>query len=283
MLQAVKNARPGWQAEMDMRLERRGSKTVMAGLTHRGPLRVQRPFYPEGDTSHIYLLHPPGGVVGGDGLTFKVSCQQQAHGLFTTPGATKFYLSAGPTAEVQQMLHIGAGCALEWFPQESIFFTGSKVTSKTQVDLEGDAHFMGWEISCFGRPVNQERFLHGQVKTRFQVRRDGRPLLTDHLHVSDPKHLSAAAGLRDYPMQGLFVATGGNEALLEECREVLAAAQEKLAQPLPAGMTLLDDLVVLRVLGVSTEKMQSLMIPVWQLLRQKVLNKEAEIPRIWNT
>jgi len=84
-------------------------------------------------------------------------------------------------------------------------------------------------------------------------------------------------------MQGLFVATGGTEALLEACREVLANAQQRLAQPLPAGMTLLDDLIVLRVLGVSTEKMQSLMIPVWQCLRKNVLNKEAEIPRIWNT
>ncbi|MEC9255835.1 MAG: urease accessory protein UreD, partial [Pseudomonadota bacterium] len=101
--------------------------------------------------------------------------------------------------------------------------------------------------------------------------------------VSDPKHLSAAAGLRDYPMQGLFVATGGTEELLEACRDVLAEAQTKLTNPLPAGLTLLEDLIVLRVLGISTEKMQSLMIPVWQLLRQKVLNKGAEIPRIWNT
>ena len=283
MLQAVKNVRPGWQAEMNMRLERRGERTVMAGLTHRGPLRAQRPFYPEGDTSHIYLLHPPGGVVGGDGLSIDIECCQNAHGLFTTPGATKFYLSAGATADVRQTLRVGAGCALEWFPQESIFFTGAKVKAKTQIDLEDDAHFMGWEISCFGRPVNDERFLHGKVHSKFFVRRNGRPLLSDHLLVSDPKHLSAAAGLRDYPMQGLFVATGGTEELLEAGRDVLAEAQAKLASPLPAGLTLLDDLIVLRVLGISTEKMQSLMIPVWQLLRQKVLNKGAEIPRIWNT
>ena len=84
-------------------------------------------------------------------------------------------------------------------------------------------------------------------------------------------------------MQGLFVATGGTETLLEECRDVLADAQARLAEPLPAGITLLDDLIVLRILGVHTEKMQSLMIPVWHLLRQKILNKSADIPRIWNT
>ena len=283
MLQAVHSSRQGWQAEMNILLERRGEKTVMAGLTHKGPLRVQRPFYPEGDTSHIYLLHPPGGVVGGDGLNIHIQCKNQSHGLITTPGATKFYLSAGATANVDQVVDIGAGCALEWFPQEGIFFTGAKVKARTCINLESNAHFMGWEISCFGRPVNRERFLHGHVHSRFLIRRDGRPLLSDHLQVSDPAHLSAAAGLRDYPMQGLFVATGGTETLLEECRDVLADAQARLAEPLPAGITLLDDLIVLRILGVHTEKMQSLMIPVWHLLRQKILNKSADIPRIWNT
>ena len=104
-----------------------GAKTVMTGLHHYGPLRVQRPFYPEGGTAHIYLLHPPGGVVGGDGLDIGITARRQAHGLFTTPGATKFYLSAGDTAGVQQALTVEAGGTLEWFPQENIFFPGAQI------------------------------------------------------------------------------------------------------------------------------------------------------------
>jgi len=282
-LEAVPLTRTGWQANMNIGLEKRGERTVLADLTHSGPLRVQRPFYPEGDTCHIYLLHPPGGVVGGDGIHLNVESRQQGHGLITTPGATKFYLSAGSTAEVNQVLHIGASSALEWFPQENIFFTGSKVRMDTLVDLDDDAIFMGWEISCFGRPVNNERFLRGRVDAKFAVRRNGVPLLTDFLRVHDASHLSAAAGMRDYPMQGLFIATGASEHLLEQSREILEQAMNKLPEKIPAGITLLDDLLVLRVLGHSTEKIQSLMIPVWQMLRREILNKDAVIPRIWNT
>ena len=278
------NARQqGWQASLNITLERRGLKTVMSDLHHFGPLRVQRPFYPEGLTSHIYLLHPPGGVVGGDGLNIRIHSCSKAHGLFTTPGATKFYRSAGATAKVRQHLKVAAGSALEWFPQENIFFPGAQVSMNTRIDLEPGAIFMGWEISCLGRPVNAEYFRHGHIDARFSVYRDNSPFLIERLRVHRPEHLNAASGLRNYPMQGLFLSTGCDDTLLEECRDILAQAMQSLSQPLPAGITLLDDMLVLRVLGDSTEKMQSLMIPVWQRLRQHVLQKEAVIPRIWNT
>ncbi|MCK0154803.1 urease accessory protein UreD [Alcanivorax sp. S6407] len=273
----------GWQARLHMQLERsmtgQGAKTVMTGLHHYGPLRVQRPFYPEGGTAHIYLLHPPGGVVGGDGLDIAIIARRQAHGLFTTPGATKFYLSAGDTARVRQALTVEAGGTLEWFPQENIFFPGARVHMETSIHLSGDARFMGWEISCLGRPVNSEIFEQGSIDARFRLSRDGKPVLIERLKVDQPRHLNASSGLRNFPMQALFVATGCNEILLEQARELI----EGKAGDMPCGLTLIDDILVMRVLGTRCEKIQALMIPVWQQLRQALLNKLAGIPRIWNT
>ncbi|WP_200866016.1 urease accessory protein UreD [Alcanivorax sp. P2S70] len=273
----------GWKARLQMQLEcaitGQGAKTVMTGLHHYGPLRVQRPFYPEGGTAHIYLLHPPGGVVGGDGLEIDITAGTQAHGLFTTPGATKFYLSAGDTARVSQALTVAPGGTLEWFPQENIFFPGAKVHMDTTIDLHGDARFMGWEISCLGRPVNSEIFEQGNIDARFRINRDGRPLLIERLKVDQPRHLNASSGLRNFPMQALFVATGCNEVLLEQARDII----EGNTGEMPCGLTLIDDILVMRVLGTRCEKIQALMIPVWQLLRQTLLNKPAAIPRIWNT
>ncbi|MED5240177.1 MAG: urease accessory protein UreD [Pseudomonadota bacterium] len=273
----------GWQASLHMQLEcsmtGHGAKTVMTGLHHYGPLRVQRPFYPEGDTAHIYLLHPPGGVVGGDGLDIDITARRQAHGLFTTPGATKFYLSAGDTARVRQALSVEAGGTLEWFPQENIFFPGAKVHMDTTIDLSGNARFMGWEISCLGRPVNSEIFEQGNIDARFRISRDGKPVMIERLKVDQSRHLNATSGLRNFPMQALFVATGCNEPLLEQARELI----EGKAGDMPCGLTLIDDILVMRVLGTRCEKIQALMIPVWQKLRQTLLNKPAGIPRIWNT
>lgn len=276
----------GWQASLTIELEKHGFKTVMSKLHHFGPLRIQKPFYPEGHTSHIYILHPPGGVVGGDGLHIDIQASHEAHALFTTPGATKFYRSAGDTAKVVQHLTVAADSTLEWFPQENIFFPGAKAQLETQVNLEEGANFMGWEISCLGRPVNHELFSQGRADTRFRVNRSGRPLLIERLLVDDPKHLNAEAGLRHFPMQGMFLATGCDEELLQQARDRVEELQAEMAQSAPdmlVGFTLLDDLLVMRVLGTATEKIQALMIPVWQLLRLNRLGKQAVIPRIWNT
>ena len=118
--------RAGWQARLDLGFEQRAGRTVLAHKRQFGPLTVQRPFYPEGGPCHLYVLHPPGGVVGGDRLAVSVLVAEGAHALITTPGAAKFYRSAGPRADVVQRLSVDAGGALEWFPQENILFPVGK-------------------------------------------------------------------------------------------------------------------------------------------------------------
>ena len=59
-------AHPGWEAELALRFVIRDGRTVLGERRHRGPLQVQRVFYPEGtDLCHLYVLHPPGGLVAG--------------------------------------------------------------------------------------------------------------------------------------------------------------------------------------------------------------------------
>src|SRR5580765_6083218 len=82
---------PGWQAELALRFAHRGARTVLASRHQRGPLMVQRPFYPEADgVCHTYVLHPPAGIVGGDQLNLSVTLEAGAHALITTPAATRW-------------------------------------------------------------------------------------------------------------------------------------------------------------------------------------------------
>lgn len=269
----------GWQAQLDISFRDRQGKTVLSHLNHFGPLRVQRPFYPEQGVCHIYMLHPPGGLVGGDQLAVNIDCQQHAHGLLTTPGSTKFYRSAGDYADVSQTISVADGAVVEWFPQENIFFPGAKAKIKTEIHLTGSAQFIGWEINCLGRPVNQERFFQGSLDSFLLIYRDQVPQLLERLKVNNLKHLNASSGLRNYPMQATFIATGcGNDEL--ECVRAML-----LDNPVdfPHGVTLVSDMLLLRVLGERTEKIQQLMIPVWQALRPKLLGKQACLPRIWAT
>ena len=71
MSEATTEAR-GWQAAMDLHFNGSGARTVITRRRHVGPLRIQKPFYPGDGACHVYLLHPPGGLVGGDVLDVTV-------------------------------------------------------------------------------------------------------------------------------------------------------------------------------------------------------------------
>ena len=270
----------GWQASLAMNFAPRPTqqRTVMESLFHRGPLRIQRPFHPEGDLCHVYVLHPPGGVVGGDGLRIDVGCLEQAHALVTTPGATKFYRSAGDTAQVSQCLCVAAGASLEWLPQENIFFPGARVSLQTDIHLAPDASLIAWEINCLGRPVIGERFTEGALDSRMRVFVDQQPRLIEHQKVASERHLSSSAGLRGAALQGMLVAWRVEEEMAQAVQEQLKAQQDVLA-----GATLLDVLLVVRALGSHAERLRAVLTDVWRRLRPAVIDRPTVMPRIWAT
>ncbi len=117
----VTTTQKGWQATLDLRFQQAGGKTVLASAQHVGPLTVQRPFYPEEETCHLYLLHPPGGIVGGDELTARTLPRLPY--ADNHAGASKFYRSSGAQALVRQQLTLPRRRP-EWLPQDAIFFPG---------------------------------------------------------------------------------------------------------------------------------------------------------------
>src|SRR4051812_7814417 len=102
-----------WQAELGLRFGRVGERTVLLEKRSLGPLVVQKPLYPEGDgVCHAIVVHPPGGIAGGDELHLDVKAEAGTHALLTTPGAGKWYRSAGAQAK-QRLSFSGAG-TIEW-------------------------------------------------------------------------------------------------------------------------------------------------------------------------
>jgi urease accessory protein len=212
-----------WRARLALRFERRGERTILAAREHTGPLVVQRPFHPETDgTCHVYVLHPPGGVVGGDALELELDVQPNAAVLVTTPAATKFYRSAGQTATAHQRLTVRAGGMLEWLPQETIVFGGALAASVTEVMLEPGARFLGWEIACLGRPASADSFASGRLDQRFSLSEGGRPLLADRMLTEGGGSLARGVwGWGGRSVYGCFVAAGAPPQLTRALREAL--------------------------------------------------------------
>lgn len=267
----------GWQASLRLGFRNSPGKTLLAERFREGPLAVQRALYPEGDLCHVYLLHPPGGVAGGDQLNICADVAQGASALITTPGAAKFYRSIGPKAYQRQSLTVTAG-TLEWLPQENILFPGAQAELSTTVQLHGDAAFIGWEINCLGRPVVNERFEYGCATFKFSLIRDGLPILHERVMVEGEKDLTSAAGLRGCAVMGSLYATTDDKRLLETIRQSIPEVHQH-----ELGITLVDGLFIARYLGDSTEKARGLFTNIWKLLRPVVINRPPCEPRIWST
>jgi len=274
----VSDSGKGWTACLELEYELRQERTVLTRNRHSGPLVVQRPLYPEEDVCHTCILHPPGGVVGGDYLEIDILAKQNSRTLLTTPGATKFYRSKEKKAVQEQRIKVDDAAVLEWFPQDNILFPGADAEISTRVDLAPEAIFMGWEILCLGLPVNRKRFTSGRVQTIFSIHRSGIPLFVDRLRIEKEKDLDRAAGLRGFPVVATFIATHALDNMLQPLRS-LASREEKALY----GVTLLDDLLVVRYLGFSTFAAQALFTEIWRVLRPEITGREACAPRIWAT
>jgi urease accessory protein len=273
---AARAPHAGWRARLRLGLRLRDGRTVLAERSHEGPLVVQRPFYPEGPVCHLYTVHPPGGVAGGDHLLLQLEAGGGTHAVVTTPAATKIYRSVGERlAGVEQELRLQDG-TLEWLPQETIVFSGARARLATRVHLQGEARFIGWEILCLGRPANAETFESGVVSQDFELWLQERPLLMDRLrlHGGDPA-LAAAWGLHGAPVLGTLLAFPANPALLQVARTSAALAE--------TAATLVDGVLLVRLRAGNGEVVRQEFERIWRALRPAITGRAAHAPRIWAT
>jgi urease accessory protein len=283
----------GWQARLRLGFQRRNNRTILGQCSHQGPLQVQRPFYPEDPSvCHVALLHPPGGVVGGDELRIDAALDTDAQALITTPAAGKFYRSAGPCARQIQHLSVAAGAALEWLPQENILYNGARVRALTRVELQGDARFLGWEIFCLGRPAAGEIFTVGEYRQDFELWQDGEPLyLEQGRYAGGDAILDAHWGLRGQPVCATLVCMGSPPDGVDAIR----ARWETLKMPSPliplpqagerelATVSQLAGVLVCRYLGPSATRARQFFTLAWGLLRPALFGRPPCSSRFWNT
>jgi len=276
-------------ATLELEFAASSGATILARRAHTGPLAVQRPFFPEGrEVCHVYLLHPPGGLVGGDQLRVDVRVGSGAHALVTTPAATKLYRTTGATARQEQRLRVAAGGALEWLPQETILYDGADAVLRTRVDLEAGARFVGAEVLCFGLPARDEGFSRGRCRQALEIWRGGRPLLVERgrLDGASPVH-AARWGLGGAPVLGSLVAVPAPDkellAALRAQAEALSAGDLGAATVLGDGDRAPAQLLAVRYLGASVERAHAFLQRAWRLLRPALLGRPAEPPRIWAT
>ena len=269
------DSRQGWQAELRLSFAKTESRTVLRHRTHRGPLTVQRPFYPEGDVCHLYLLHPPGGVVAGDRLTIEAKAERGSHALITTPAAGKFYRSEGGSAAQSVTIMIEENAVLEWLPQETIVYEGARLTSATTIKIDSGACFIAWEVIVLGRPASGEGFALGEALLNWRIVLEDEPIFLERLHL-DALAFAARWGLSRHSACGTLFAYPASVEVLEIVRNLIGDAPG-------CGVTRIDDLLICRALDHRGDKLRYFFNEVWAAIREATVGRKVCMPRIWAT
>ena len=274
--------RSGWLARLQLEYSRDGTaRSYLSRKTHMGPLAVQKSLYPEGNAvCHTLILHPPGGIVGGDTLDIRVSLQAASHALITMPGAAKWYRSLGAGATQRLDICAGPDALLEWLPQETIVYNGAIATLRTNIDLAGGASYLGWEVLCLGRTGAGEKFDAGKLHQTTELSMEGNLLWSDRCRLTGGSPLlNSPVGLAGAPISGIMIAAGKSvpAELVAQCREVTVAA------PARSGISAMPHLLVARYAGNSCEQAKNYFIELWRHLRPFVAGRTAVLPRIWST
>lgn len=268
---------PHWEAHLELGYARQGETTRPILRRHRGPLRVQKHLYAEGPQvcQHI-IVHPPGGLAGGDRLQIDAHAGSGAWAQLTSPGAAKWY-RASRTASQHLNLTVAEGATLEWLPQETIVYCGAQAELRTRIELHGDARLYYWDMLALGRPASGEGFASGYLQTQLELRRDGRLLWHERQRIAGgDRLLESPIGLAGHSLFATFIVTGEIDAeLLARCRA--------LSGPLRADLTQLPGLVLGRCLAYESMQARAWLIDCWRLLRPALLGRTAVPPRIWNT
>ena len=269
-----------WHARLALAFECAQGRTTLARREHQGPLVVQKPLHPEGpEVSQCIVVHPPGGIAGGDAIELDVTVGAGAHAQLTTPGATKWYRAAGRRASQSVTIRVADGAVLEWLPQGTIVFDGADAASTLRVELAPAATYVGWDVVCLGRTASAERFTHGQWRQRIEIVRGDALLWSERavLRGGSPL-LSSIAGLNDAPVFGTFAAMAPTfpEGLLTACRAPAPGEGE-------GAVTRLPHTLVARWRGHSMEAAHAYFAALWTAVRPALTGRVAVPPRIWAT
>ena len=274
-----------WHAKLDLDYRLESGRTVARHL-HTGPLRILQSLYPEGgDICHNVIVHPPGGLVGGDTLDLNISVATGAHGLVTTPGATRFYRSDGELALQRTAIHVATDARMEWLPLEAIAYSGCLAENRLTLALAPGAEMMGWDMTALGLPAASKPFESGNFCQHLEV--PGVWLERANIKALDALLLNSPLGLAGHRCFGTLFFIAGSKLDRKRRQDALDAARSVVeAHTLcaTAGVTSPDGQVVLvRVLAPVVEPAMALLRAVWLSWRSHLWQLDGASPRIWST
>ena len=272
-----------WHARLDLDYRIEAGRCV-ARFEHDGPLRILQSLYPEDEgICHNVIVHPPGGLVGGDTLTISVRVRDGAHGLITTPGATRFYRSEGETALQTTRIQLDANARMEWLPLEAICYSGCLAENRLRMELAPGSELMGWDVTALGLPESGLPFDRGGLLQHLEL--PGHWLERGRIAASDDRLMNGPLGLAGRRCLATLFLVSGSDFPRQRRDQALALAREVIDADLlasSAGATAPGNRVIaVRVLAPLVEPALTLLKAVRASWRRSLWDLPATMPRSW--
>lgn len=269
-----------WVGELELRFSFREGRSVLNTCKHSGPFVVQRGFYSKEDNVlHVYLLHPAGGLVGGDKLVLNVHLEPNSQVLLTNSSASKFYRTNGLYASQINIFKIADNAVLEWVPQTTIFFPQSNAMINTTFVLGSGARLIAFDMLCFSNVMLNFGFNPKEINIFLSINLLNSVGLKERLQLNKTNYIVKLGGFK---ISAILLAVPSNQKILCQVRKVIA--KETIDNTFQiGGVTLLDDLLVVRLLGNDNQSVKKLLYHIWSVIRPIIIGKNVVIPRIWNT
>lgn len=272
-----------WHARLDLDYRIEAGRCV-ARFEHDGPLRILQSLYPEDEgICHNVIVHAPGGLVGGDTLTIGVRVRDGAHGLITTPGATRFYRSEGETALQTTRIQLDANARMEWLPLEAICYSGCLAENRLRMELAPGSELMGWDVTALGLPESGLPFDRGGLLQHLEL--PGHWLERGRIAASDDRLMNGPLGLAGRRCLATLFLVSGSDFPRQRRDQALALAREVIDADLlasSAGATAPGNRVIaVRVLAPLVEPALTLLKAVRASWRRSLWDLPATMPRSW--
>ncbi len=158
--------------------------TQVAEAFQEGATKVRFPANHDGPSLQAVLVNTAGGVTGGDRYTLDLTADAGTDAALTTQACEKVYRAVDGVARIDARVGVGTGARFAWLPQETIVYDGGRLRRTLEVELAGDATFLGVESFVLGRTAMGETFRAGAIHDRWMIRRAGRLVFADALRIT---------------------------------------------------------------------------------------------------
>lgn len=270
----------GRRGKLSYEFERAGPRTILTRSSCTSPWHHFPPSYlDDSGCAYTWLVNPSGGLVGGDHVSVEGQLHAHTHVLMTSPSANRVYRSLSEPAVQEVRLSVGPGARLEWVPEVTIPFAGSRFRQSIHVDLAPGATVVLWDAMASGRVAMRERWAFAEVENEICIRTSLGGSVVERYRVV-PGRLPESVGLAeswDY-VASLFVI--GDEVNAEVWKGLEAAIavilDERPGLVLGAVSTPAAPGLAVKLVAHSAPDLTVMLEALWAAVRKDLWNLPAQ-------